>query len=35
MGGGEGIYTYPEGMNPKMNAIFRLEFELAYFEAVA
>ena len=28
-----GVYTFPKGLNLKMNQIAQLEFKLAYFEA--
>ena len=28
------VYTLPKGISPKVNVIVRLEFELAYFEAI-
>ena len=31
--GNKGVYTIPKGINPKMNVIAWLEFELAYFKA--
>ena len=27
-----GFHIFPKGINPKVNVIARLEFELAYFE---
>ena len=31
----KGVYTFPKGISPKVNTMVRLEFELAYYEAVA
>ena len=31
MGGIRGVYAFPKGIKPKVNAIARLVFELAYF----
>ena len=32
--GNEGLHRFAKGISPEENAIVRLEFELAYFEAV-
>ena len=32
--GNKCVHTYPKGINPKVNVIAWLEFELAYYDAV-